>query len=238
LAEPQKKLLASYGRRRGRKLRPAKQGLIDELLPQLELALEEVAGWRSGKVVDLFPRHSATTSPCHLFLEIGFGAGEHLTHQAKLNPNVGIIGCEPYINGVAALLTHIRDHKLTNIRIHQHDARPLIERLPDACLDKVFILYADPWPKARHHKRRLISTEFLDKLARVMKPGAELRLATDDADYCIWMLEYLLTHGGYSWQAKSCKDWLNPPEDWISTRYEQKALKAGRVPTYLNFKRV
>ncbi len=139
--------------------------------------------------------------PNPLWLEIGFGAGEHLAHQAALYPEVGIIGCEPFINGIATLLALVPPPQggapPNNIRIFNGDARLLIEKLPDASLEKVFILYPDPWPKARHHKRRLISKEFLNNLACVMKPGAELRLATDHGDYCTWMLERLLTHGGY-----------------------------------------
>jgi len=217
LAEP-KRLLASYGRRRGRRLRTNKQGLMETLLPTLEVEQEFL-----------------TRDP--LWLEIGFGGGEHLAHQAGLNSGVGIIGCEPYINGIAGLLKHIDDHGITNVRIWQQDARLLIERLPEASVERVFILYPDPWPKMRHHKRRLVSMELLDSLARIMKPGAELRLATDDVDYCTWMLERLLAHDAFTWQARTCDDWLNPPQDWISTRYEQKALAAGRVPTYLNFTR-
>jgi tRNA (guanine-N7-)-methyltransferase len=228
LPEQAHRLLASFGRRRGRKLRPNRQGLVDSLLPEISVKIPH------GGMLDpaaLFPQKKT------FFLEIGFGGGEHLAHQAALRPDTGIIGCEPYINGTATLLARIHEHKLNNIRIHNEDARPLIAKLPDASLSRVFILYPDPWPKARHHKRRLVSTEFLDALARVMKPGAELRLATDDEDYCTWILEHLLTHRGYIWNAKTSDDWLNPPADWISTRYEQKALKAGRVPTYLRFTR-
>ena len=215
-----KRLLASYGRRRGRRLRTTKQGLFDELLPKLA-----VDDWMKAL-------------PTPLWLEIGFGGGEHLAHQATLNPNVSIIGCEPYINGIAGLLKHITDHKVNNVRIWQQDARLIIDALPDASVERVFILYPDPWPKSRHHKRRLVSTPTLDRLARIMKPGALLRLATDDYDYCTWMLEHMLTHSQFSWNAKSCDDWLKPPADWLSTRYEQKALAAGRVPTYLNFTRI
>jgi len=222
-SEP-KKLLASYGRRRGRRLRAAKQELMDTLLPELEIPAQGALDLRA-----LFPQKKS------YWLEIGFGGGEHLMHQAALHPEVGIIGCEPYINGVAGLLKYVRDHNIRNVRIHQHDARPLMARLPDACLDKVFILYPDPWPKARHHKRRLISTEFLTALARVMRAGAELRLATDHEDYCTWMLEHLLPHPGFTWTAQSCADWQTPWADWIPTRYEQKRL-AG-VPTYLGFRR-
>lgn len=212
----EKRLLASFGRRRGRKLRPLRKGLLATLLPQIQFTLPLEAGKS-------------------YWLEIGFGAGEHLAHQAALYPEMGIIGCEPYIDGVGTLLKSIDEQKLNNIRIHNDDARPLIEKLPDASIARVFINYPDPWPKARHHKRRLISTEFLTALARVMKKGARLQLATDHADYCAWMLERLLSHPSFQWTAKSCDDWLKPPPDWISTRYEQKRL-AG-MPTYLNFLR-
>jgi len=201
---------------------------MDELLPELG-----IRDWGLG-IGEEYPLPNAQSLiPNPLWLEIGFGGGEHLIHQAALYPQVGIIGCEPYINGVAGLLGQIREAGVSNVRIHQHDARPLMARLPDASLDKVFILYADPWPKTRHHKRRLISTEFLNTLARVMKPGAELRLATDHSDYCTWMLERLLAHPSFEWTAKSCADWQKPWADWIPTRYEQKRL-AG-MPTYLTF---
>ena len=224
---PETTLLQSFGRRRGRRLRTTKQGLFDTLLPTLTLELPEEG--------NLDP--SALFGAKELWLEIGFGGGEHLAHQASLHPNVGIIGCEPYINGIAGLLKHIDDHALDNIRIYQDDVRTVIARLPDASLARAFILYPDPWPKTRHHKRRLVSAAFLSTLARVMKSGAQLRLATDDYDYGIWMLERLLSHPDFVWQAQKPEDWLNPPADWISTRYEQKALEAGRVPTYLNFQR-
>jgi tRNA (guanine-N7-)-methyltransferase len=218
-------LLASYGRRRGRRLRTAKQTLFDTLLPELSITLPQ------GPLdpASLFPGQQ------EFHLEIGFGGGEHLAHQAGLHPDIGLIGCETYINGIAGLLAHINDHQLKNICIFTEDARLLIAQLPDASLAKVYILYPDPWPKTRHHKRRLISTEFLDSLARVMKPGAQLQLATDYEDYATWMLERLLAHPAFEWSARTAADWLNPPPDWIPTRYEQKAL-AGR-PTYLHFRR-
>lgn len=212
------KPLASFGRRKGRKLRTTKQDLFDSLLPSLKISLEEA-------------RNLPSEPP--IWLEIGFGGGEHLAHLAGLHPEVQFIGCEPYINGISGLLTHINEHNLNNIRIYADDARDLIANLPDNNLERVLILYPDPWHKTRHNKRRLISTEFLNSLARVMKNGAELRLATDNADYATWMLERLIAHKNFKWQAKTCKDWLNPPPEWISTRYEQKAI-AG-IPTYLNF---
>ncbi len=199
---------------------------MDELLPQLTITLPPQG---MLAIETIFPDHK------ECWMEIGFGGGEHLAHQAQLQPNVGIIGCEPYINGVGDMLKKIEREKLSNIRIFPDDARLLMERFPDDSLDRMFILYPDPWPKNRHHKRRLISAPFLDELARVMKPGALLRLATDHEDYATWMLEQLLAHPKFAWQAEKCADWLEPPKDWISTRYEQKRL-AG-VTTYLEFKR-
>ncbi len=231
----QPRLLASFGRRRGRRLRAGKQSLMDTLLPELQLSLEEVTNWQGGKLSESFG-HSATQPLSHMFLEIGFGGGEHLAYQAERNPMVGIIGCEPYINGIGELLKHIETKKLNNIRLYGDDARLLISVLPDASLERVYILYPDPWPKSRHHKRRIISHEFLTSLARVMKPGAELRLATDHADYATWMLECLLAHTAFTWTARRCNDWLNSWPDYTPTRYEQKAL-AGR-PTYLTFTRL
>jgi tRNA (guanine-N7-)-methyltransferase len=201
---------------------------MDSLLSGLSVSVPE-----SGVLdpVSLIPNKK------EYWLEIGFGGGEHLAHQGGLHKDAGIIGCEPYIHGIAALLKHIDDNKLDNIRIYQQDARLLLDALLPQSISRAFILYPDPWPKARHHKRRLVSKPTLDALARVMKKGAELRLASDDEDYCTWMLEQLQAHDAFTWTAKSCNDWLNPWGDWLSTRYEQKALAAGRVPTYLIFRR-
>ena len=207
-------------------MRATKAGLMETLLPQLLLDLPD-----SGHLnpVELLPQQQ-------LWLEIGFGGGEHLAHQACLHKDIGIIGCEPYLNGVADLLKHIDQNQLNNIRIYADDARLLIDRLPDASITRVFILYPDPWPKARHKKRRLIQTPLLDRLARVMKPSAELRIATDDNDYCTWILEHLLPHPAFTWTAKTSADWLTPSENWIITRYEQKkAVNRGITPSYLNF---
>ena len=222
------RLLASYGRKRGRRLRTTKQTLFDTLLNELCISLPD------GKLMPqlLFPTQKK------FWLEIGFGGGEHLAHQAALNPDVGIIGCEPYVNGIAGLLKHIDDNKVNNVRIWTEDARLLMAKLPDDSIERAFVLYPDPWPKARHHKRRLIQKPFLDELARILKPGSQFRLATDDVDYCTWMLEHVIPHPAFSWNAKTCDDWLNPPPDWLSTRYEQKAFAAGRVATYLNFTRI
>jgi len=173
-----------------------------------------------------------------VWLEIGFGAGEHLAWQAEAHPDVGLIGAEPFVAGMAKLLSKIEQAKLSNIRLYTEDARDILAALPPASLGRVFILFPDPWPKTRHHKRRLIQTETLDALARVMKPGAELRLATDDRGYLVWALERLMAHPRFQWIARSAADWRARPADWPETRYEAKAVKAGRVCTYLRFLRV
>jgi tRNA (guanine-N7-)-methyltransferase len=192
----------------------------------------------------LTPRHAANPhsyfaplAPDDVWLEIGFGAGEHLAAQAQSNPGIGFIGVEPYVAGMAKLLAKITAAGLQNIRLYQSDARDLIKALPDASLGCVFVLFPDPWPKTRHHKRRLISTAMLDSLARVLRCGAELRFATDDRSYLIWTLERLLSHPAYHWIARSPGDWRNRPQDWPETRYEAKARRAGRICTYLRFRR-
>jgi len=172
-----------------------------------------------------------------VWLEIGFGGGEHLVHMAQTYPGIGLIGCEPYINGVAMLLGKVRKAEVENLRIHPGDARDLFDVLPDASVAKVFLNYPDPWPKKRHHRRRFVTPEHLEPLARVMKTGAELRVATDIPDYVRQTLEQVPRHG-FDWLAERPKDWRESWDDWLSTRYEQKALREGRVPHYLTFRRV
>jgi len=167
-------------------------------------------------------------------LEIGFGGGEHLVAQATAHPNVRYIGVEPFLNGVASCLRHIEEANAQNIRLHNGDARDVIARLSDASLDLVYILFPDPWPKTRHHKRRLIQREFLDELARVMKPGAELRFATDWANYAAWALEHLTRHPHFSWIADRATDWRAPWRGHVTTRYETKRL-GDCVPVWLRF---
>ncbi len=162
---------------------------------------------------------------------MGFGAGEHLLWQAEHNPATGMIGAEPYISGVAKLLSKIGQSNISNIRLYTGDARDIVDALPDASLGRVFIPFPDPWPKTRHHKRRFVQTDTLDSLARVMKPGAELRFASDDAPYFEWTLERICAHPAFQWQAASSADWLTRPGDWPQTRYEAKELH-GR-PAYL-----
>ncbi len=175
--------------------------------------------------------------PGGIWLEVGFGGGEHLAAQAALNPDIGFIGCEPYLNGIAALLAQIEQQALGNIRIHDDDALALIAALSAGSVGRVFVLFPDPWPKARHAKRRFICAEALDQLARVMVDGAELRLASDDAGYVRWTLSQIWAHGAFAWLAEGPADWRTRPSDWPETRYEAKARQAGRSSTYLRFRR-
>ena len=171
-----------------------------------------------------------------VWLEVGFGGGEHLVHQAAQNPGVGIIGAEPYINGVAMLLGKIRRSGVDNLAVYPGDARDLMDVLPEASIDRAFLLYPDPWPKARHHRRRFVTPEHLGPLAGVMKPGAVLRVATDIPDYVRQTLEEVPGQG-FTWTAERADVWRVAWDDWLSTRYEQKALREGRTPHYLTFVR-
>jgi tRNA (guanine-N7-)-methyltransferase len=216
-----------YGRRRGRPLRQGRRLLTETLLPRVAINLPE-AGQLDPKI--LFP-----AAPPAVWLEIGFGAGEHLAHQAEQHPEIGFIGCEVFENGIARLLGDIAHRELGNIRIFADDARLLLDCLAPASIGRVFILFPDPWPKERHHKRRLVAPATLDRLAIVMQPGAELRLATDDQGYLVWMLEHVTAHPEFEWLARGPADWRERPPDWPATRYEEKARAAGRTPAFLRF---
>jgi tRNA (guanine-N7-)-methyltransferase len=222
-----------YGRLKGKALKPAQKTYLSEDLAALSPG---AVGWEENP-----ERHpldlDALFGGRDLWLEIGFGGGEHLVHQAKENPQVGIIGCEPYINGVAMLLGKIRRAAVDNLAVHPGDARDLFDVLPEGCVSRAFLLYPDPWPKARHHRRRFVTPEHLEPLARVMAPGAVLRVATDIEDYVRQTLEQV-PRQGFRWTAERASDWRDPWADWPSTRYEQKALREGRVPHYLTFERV
>ena len=218
-----------YGRRRGRPLRPGQQQLKENLLPQLTITLPETGM--------LDPASLFARCPEAVWLEIGFGAGEHLAAQAAAHPEIGFIGAEVFENGVARLVAEIDRRGLDNIRVFPDDTRALLDALTPASLDRVFILFPDPWPKARHHKRRLVSTATLDRLAALMRPGAELRLATDDRDYLAWMLERATGHPRFQWLARHPADWRERPPDWPATRYEEKARAAGRNPVFLRLAR-
>jgi tRNA (guanine-N7-)-methyltransferase len=226
-ASPHRELF--YGRRRGRPLRAGQRERQSVLLPQLSFAVPE-----SGR---LDPASLFVVPPSAIWVEIGFGGGEHLAEQAERYPGIGFIGCEVFENGVAKLLGEIERRRLANVRVCPNDARPLLAALAPCSIGRVFILFPDPWPKARHHKRRLVAPATLDRLAEIMADGAELRLATDDPGYLSWMLEHATAHPEFAWTARRPVDWRERPVDWPATRYEQKARKAGRAPAFLCFTR-
>jgi tRNA (guanine-N7-)-methyltransferase len=215
-----------FGRRKGKALRPYQAGLMATLLPGIRVDLASSIGDPAA----LFPYR-----PDDLRLEIGFGGGEHLAADAQAHPERGYFGCEPFVNGVAKLLAEIETRDLGNIRLHPGDAVHLIDALPAASLSGVCLLYPDPWPKRRHHERRFVSDALLARLARVMRPGAELRFATDIDDYAGWTLARILRSPDFLWPAQKAEDWLHPWAGWTSTRYEAKALREGRHPAYLTF---
>jgi len=217
-----------YGRRKGKHLKQSQEAYLDEDLAALSPGPVDWDDNPQRDDLDL----GALFGEKDVWLEVGFGGGEHVIHQASQNPDVGIIGCEPYINGVAMLLGKIRKASVDNLRIYPGDVRDMFDVLPDASISKAFLLYPDPWPKARHHRRRFVTPEHLGPLVRVLKPGAEFRVATDIPDYVRQTLEEV-PQAGFEMVGQGGTAW----EDWISTRYEQKALREGRVPHYLTFRK-
>lgn len=222
-----------YGRRHGRPLSPKRKETVDRLMPLYCLDLDKDLAPDS-----LDPRSFFGPEITEIWLEIGFGGGEHLAWQAEHNPHVGIIGCEPFMNGVSSLLRHIDEKKLQNVRILGDDARPLLNALKSESLNRAFVLFADPWPKKRHAFRRFIGPDNLPKLSRLLKDGAELRLASDDPQLIAWELEHTIRHPDFDWSATTPQDWRVRPDDWPATRYEQKAIKQGRVPVFMTFNRL
>jgi tRNA (guanine-N7-)-methyltransferase len=222
-----------YGRFKGKGLRKSQEAWLDEDLAALSPGKVSWDDNPEREALDL----AGLFGDRDLWLEIGFGGGEHMIHQATQNPDVGFIGCEPYINGVAMLLGKIREAGAENIRIHPGDARDIFDVLPPESVSKTFLLYPDPWPKKRHHRRRFVTQEHLVPLHGVMKPGAILRVATDIPDYVRQTLQEV-PKAGFEWLAETAEDWRQPWGDWISTRYEQKAFREGRTAHYLTFRRV
>jgi len=214
-----------YGRRLGRKIRVRKSGLIQTMLPRLAVTV---------------PEPGASLDPVTLFgdvrdvwLEVGFGGGEHLAEQSARHPDIGFIGCEPFLNGVASLLDILDSRGLgANVRVLADDARPLLDALAEASVGRCFVLFPDPWPKKRHHERRFIGPANLDRLARVMRDGAELRLASDVPDLAAWMAEHVQAHPAFEGPLGDEESWRIPPPDWVRTRYEQKGIANGRAPFY------
>ena len=214
-----------YGRNKGHKLSVRQNELMTSLLPRLRVDIHK------------------TARDCSLFsgifdevwMEIGFGGGEHLTWQAAKHEKVGFLGCEPFVNGVAKVVSQIEDDGLENIRLYDDDARLVLEWLPDSVLSKVFILFPDPWPKKRHRKRRFIGEDTLDLISSAMQHGAKLHFATDIGDYAKTALLAFLRHKSFKWLDNRPVDWRQRHEERPVTRYEQKALTAGRKPAYLTF---
>lgn len=222
-----------YGRFKGKTLRPSQETYLEEDLAKLSPGAVDWDVNPERQPIDL----KSLFGDREIWLEIGFGGGEHMVHQAVQNPQAGIIGCEPFINGVAMLLGKIRASEAQNVAVYPGDARNMFDVLPEGSVARAFLLYPDPWPKARHHRRRFVTQEHLEPLARVLKKGAIFRVATDIPDYVRQTLEEV-PRAGFEWLAEGPTDWRKPWEDWISTRYEQKALREGRVPHYLTFRRV
>jgi tRNA (guanine-N7-)-methyltransferase len=216
-----------YGRRSGHKLRAGQAALVEELLPRI--AVPEAGPLDARRLFD---------EDRPLELEIGFGAGEHLAGQAAARPGTGFIGCEPFLNGVVGALGHIRDRGLENVRLHMGDAIEVLDRLPDASLERVYLLHPDPWPKARHAKRRMVNPGPLDLIAARLKPGGEFRLGTDDPTYCRWAMMVMDRRRDFAWQARHPADFLTRPADWPETRYERKARRQGHEVWYFRYVRV
>lgn len=226
LTEPPRRRADLYGRRIGRPLSGRQHSLFDTLLPKIALPEGPL------DLAQLFPGARAFA------FEVGFGGGEHLAALARANPGIGYIGCEPFQNGVAKLLTTVDAEGLSNVRIHMNDARDVLPRLPASSLSAAYVLFPDPWPKFRHAKRRFVQEATLDQLWRVLKPTCEFRVATDDDGYKTWALMQLMRDTRFRWTAEGADDWRVRPADWPATRYEAKALAAGRTPVYLRFVRL
>lgn len=220
--------LRSFGRIKSRAIKPRQAALFDTLLPGIT-----VPDPANGPIDPLALMPGARAA----WLEIGFGGGEHLAAQAARHPDAVMIGCEPFLNGVGSALRHIDEAGLKNVRIHADDARAVVDALPDASLDRVMILFPDPWHKARHNKRRLVQDEFAQSLARKLKPGGRLRFVTDWKDYADWALERFLRTPGLQWLADEADDWRVAPDDHVVTRYEEKKL-GDTAPIFLEFERV
>jgi tRNA (guanine-N7-)-methyltransferase len=213
-------------------MRAGRQALFDDLLPKIKVDVETALPGQ------LKPNNLFDTNVDEVWLEVGFGGGEHLIARAVANPNVGLIGCEPFVDGIGKVLADVDRREIRNIRLYDDDARFLLDVLSDQSVDRAFLLYPDPWPKKRHNKRRFVNEETIAQLARVMKPGGIWLMATDIQDYARWMLSYMTKSQQFDWTAGSASDWRVPPENWPGTRYEQKAMEQGRQPIYLTFQRL
>jgi tRNA (guanine-N7-)-methyltransferase len=229
VSDPHEGRRAFFGRRKGHPLKRAQGELIESLLPRLAL---DLASPPPADLTDLF-----TPRPRQVWLEIGFGGGEHLIARAQEHPNIGFIGIEPFVNGMAKALVAIDAHGLQNVRLHFGDAIEVLGWLPTAALGGIDLLYPDPWPKKRHWKRRFVQDETVAAFARALTPGGTFRFASDIPHYVAWTLEHLRHCPDFSWTAERADDWRRPWRGWVETRYEAKAKREGRVPAYLTFLR-
>lgn len=229
MSNPARDVFRFYGRRKGKILRRGRQELVEKHLPRLRITIPS-----SGQlnVESLF-----SWRPEAVWLEIGFGAGEHLIAQAELNPRIAFIAAEVFLNGIASVIKNVVDKKLSNIRILDNDVRLLLPFLPNSSINKVFLLFPDPWPKSRHAKRRFINPVNLNELGRIMSSGSELRFATDNLVNLRWCLRHIPSHPAFIWPVNSAQDWRERPLDSFPTRYEKKAIELGRAPVYLTFRR-
>lgn len=220
-----------YGRRHGRRLRHARRRALD-LLPRYRIPIEPRSMEEGAAAIDPGGWFAAAQS---IWLEIGFGSGEHLFEQARRHPKVGFIGCEPFVNGVSALLTQLEAEPLDNLRLYDDDARHLLPLLAPQSLERVFVLFPDPWPKSRHKERRFINQGNLDLISAALVEEGHLRLASDDTGLIAWMLFHATRHPSFSWSAGCARDFREPPADWVRTRYQTKAKAAGRRAYFMDF---
>ena len=218
-----------HGRRVGRPLREGRRRLLEEKLPELRADLPEQG--------EMDPRTLLADGPREAWVEIGFGGGEHLAWQAERHPRIGFLGCELFRNGIASLLHLAEDRGLANVRIADVEAGVLLDALAEGSVSRLFVLFPDPWPKTRHHKRRLIQAATVDRMAHVLADSAEFRFATDHGEYARWTLARLLAHPALDWTAERAANWRVRPGDWPPTRYEKAALAAGRSPVFFTFVR-
>jgi tRNA (guanine-N7-)-methyltransferase len=219
-----------FGRRKGHKLRSHQADLIEHLLPRLSLDIGKPCPPDLADLLD--------PPADEIRLEIGFGGGEHLIAEARAFPNVGFIGCEPYVNGMAKILAQIEAHDIGNIRLFAGDAAELLTWAPQHSLARVDLIHPDPWPKRRHWKRRFVQDATIAAMARILKPGGEFRFVSDIADYCAWTLAHLARSSDFFWTAERACDWRLPWADYTMTRYGRKAEREGRGATYLRFQKI
>ena len=214
----------TFGRTKGKPLSSAQTELMRRVFPTVDKASDIAKG-----------EHPFTNEAGPYWLEIGFGGAEHLLWQAEQNPHVTLLGVEPFLNGVSKAVKGLSFKNLTNVRLHRGDARDVLEVLPSSSLECVFVLFPDPWPKVRHHKRRIINEAFIEEIYRILKPDGKFRFASDILHYVDWSLTRIKAHGGFDWPAAQQSDWRNRPDDWPSTRYLEKALREGRSGHFFEF---